>query len=245
MVLAAAGIVLAANAWVAVSVSENRGDARGGTVELTERELHLDSEGGESTAIFLHIEWDSISSRPRDRGAPRWLDAAKLAELGFDCSYPVTRPDARERYGSMTATEVFVVLEHEGEAWKEADPKRERKTRLFAVDAGRDPSRLREKYADAARYIIARGLARAFLYEPDPREGNPPSQPRLQGRIETLFPDEIFVPLPHSKALEGLRGRDEPERDKQEAEPRFAVTVSWGKLYEPWVIGARRLPAGD
>jgi len=243
MVLAAAGVILAANAWLLISVSRNRSDAPGGTVELTERELHLPSRSGESTAVFLELDWDTLSISPEHPRAPQWLDAAKLAELGFDCRVAVTRATVRNYYRSMRTALVFLVLEYEGEAWKQASPDRKRKTRLFAVDAGRHPHRLREKYADTARYIITRGLVTLrFLERGIPGEKGPP-QPRLQGWIDAVLPDRIFVPLPHSKVLEDLRHRGGSSQDRFFAEggPRFAVTVSWGRNHEPWMSGVRRI----
>ncbi len=240
MVLAAAGVILVANAWVLISVARNRSDERGGTVELTERELRLPARIGESTAMFLELDWDTLSSAPENRRAPQWLDAAKLAELGFDCRVAVAQPYARFYYSSMRTALVFLVLEYEGEAWKQASPDRKRKTRLFAVDAGRHPHRLREKYADTARYIITRGLVTLRFQERSiPGEKGPP-QPCLQGWIEVL-PDRIFVPLPHSKVLEDLRHRGGSSHDGVERGPRFAVTVSWGRNHQPWISGVRRI----
>jgi hypothetical protein len=243
IVLAAAGVILAANGWLLISVSRNRSDARGGTVELTERELRLPARSGESTALFLELDWDTLSISPERRRAPQWLDAAKLAELGFDCSVAVTHPDARDHYRSMRTALVFLVLEYEGEAWKQASPDRKQKTRLFAVDAGRNPHRLREKYADATRYIITRGLVTLRFQERTIPEEERLPQPRLQGWIEAVLPDRIFVPLPHSKVLEDLRDRGGSSEDRflVEEEPRFAVTVSWGRNHEPWVSGVRQL----
>ena len=241
IVLAAAGVILAANAWPLISVSRNRSDAPGGTVELTERELLLPSRSGESTAVFLELDWDTLSISPEHRWEPQWLDAAKLPELGFDCRVAVTHPDARKHYRSMRTALVFLVLEYEGEAWKQASPNRKRKTRLFAVDAGRHPHRLREKYADTARYIITRGLVNLRFQERSIPEEKRLPQPRLQGWIEAVLPDRIFVPLPHSKVLEDLRHGGGSSHDGVEGGPRFAVTVSWGRNHEPWMSGVRRI----
>ncbi len=238
-VLAAAGVVIAANAWVLISVSRNRSDERGGTVELTERELRLPARIGESTAMFLELDWDTLSIRPDHRRAPRWLDVAKLAELGFDCQVAVTHSDARRHYRSMRTALVFLVLEYEGDAWKQAGSDRKRETRLFAIDAGRDPRRLRETYADTARYIVTRGLVSLSFQERSIPDGKRLPQPRLQGRIVAVLPDRIFVPLPHSKVLEDLRHRGGSSRDRVEEGPRFAATVSWGRNHEPWVSGVR------
>lgn len=108
---------------------------------------------------------------------------------------------------------VFVVLEYAGDAWKQAGPDRNRKTRLFAVDAGREPRHLRQQHKDTSRYIITRALVGASFRED--------GIPRLEGWLRTLVPNQVFVPRPHSLALEGLRQRGASARDEAEREPRY------------------------
>ncbi|MBI4659002.1 MAG: DUF4824 family protein [Verrucomicrobia bacterium] len=257
LAIVAALLVAAANTSVLISVSRNRSEAVGGSVELTERELSLPPMIGESTAIFLELEWDSLSSQPEERGEPDWLDAPKLSELGFDCTMPGSDAAAKEYYGALPARLTFVVLEYEGEAWKKARPNRKRNTRLFVVDAGRDPQSLRQKHSDASRYIITRALVTVFVHEQVRKEegtrfepGMPPRQPARpqspRGRIAAILPRQIFVPFPHGRALGALRRRGEPSLENEsDREPRFAVGVSWGKHFEPWVTNLRRLPAAS
>jgi hypothetical protein len=245
LICAAAGIVLAANAWVLVSVSRNRSHDPGGSLELTERELALPERIGESTALFLQVEWDTLPAGAQGQRPPAWLDAPKLTELGFDCSVPVTHPGAQDHYRRMTAAWFFLVLEYAGPAWKQAAADRESATRLFVVDAGRDPRRLREKYPDTARHAIARGVVSPFLREAAVAEGKPAEPPRLQAWVAELLPGQVFVPSPYNRTLEGLRPQGASGRRPRGAEPRFAVTVSWGANYEPWVSGVRLLPAGS
>lgn len=241
LVLTAAVVVLAANAWVPITAWRNRSDPSGGTLELTERELRLVEVPWESTAMLLELRWDALSDDPEGRGPPSWLDATKLAELGFDCTLPLDRPNAKEHYTSMPSVSVFLVLEYEGEAWRQAAGDRKAKTRLFVVDAGRDARRLRERYPNDRKYAIARGVVRLSYCERSIPDGTPLATPRLQGRIETVLPSQIFVPRPDSRRLEEFRRRGRPAREPVEGEPRFAVTVSWGSNYEPWVQEVRRL----
>jgi hypothetical protein len=243
MILSACAIVLITQASVLVSVSQNRRDTPGGTVELTERELHLPRADSESTAIFLELEWDTLTAPEDRRRAPLWLDAAKLSELGFDCHIPMTHPQAAAYYKSLAARPVFVVLEYEGQAWKNAPPDRRQQTRLFAIDAGRKADKLREQYPDMNRFIIARALVGLIYQDRSVPDYKLLPQPHLQGRIRIL-PNRIFVPLPYDKTLQDLRVRDESDQDPDERAPRFAATISWGRHHEPWVTAIRRLP-GD
>lgn len=241
LVSAAAVVVLAANAGTLVVTWRNRSGPSGGTMELTERELRLVPVPWESTAMSLELSWDVLES-PGGRRRPAWLDATKLEELGFDCSLPVDGAHAKEHYASMSPRLVFVVLEYDGEAWRQArqgDP--EPKTRLFVVDAGRDARRLRDRYADTKTHVITRGVVRLSYEERNPEDGARLATPRLRGRIETVLPSRIFVPRPHSRVLERLRHRGARSPEGLEGEPRFAVTVCWGSNYEPWVQGVRPL----
>jgi hypothetical protein len=233
----AAAVVLLANAWAWVSVRQNRKDAFGGTIELTENELRLPRPAGDSTVIRLELEWSARKDGRGDERSPDWLSTATLIELGIDCRVPGTDPDARGYYSSRLPVEVCLVLEYRAASSG---------TRLLVVDAGRDAHRLREQYADPIRYIIARGVMRCYLqrYE-DTAEGTIRlERPRPRGRIEILVPD-IYVPQPYSKVLQELRSRADRDRDERPGPPRFAVKVAWGVRLEPWVQEVRLLPAAS
>jgi hypothetical protein len=239
--------VLVSNAWVVVSAKRNQREASGGVLELTERELGLPPMMGDSTAVSLDLGWDTYSSTRDHRGPPDWLTADKLAELGIDCRLPLTSANARHHYSTQAPVPAFLVLEYEGEAWKAATnaaalkPDTASRTRLFVVDAARDPERLRQKYPDRGRWAIARGVVRPFFQDRNLRDGTPLPAPRLGGWIEVI-PGQVFVPHPHSGVLQTLRGRDDQAERATDAEPRFAVTVAWGARAEPWVRAVRLLP---
>jgi hypothetical protein len=241
LVLAAAAVVLAANAWVVVSALQNRGGAPGGTAELMERELRLQPVSEDSTAVLLELRWKVTSNEPDDDGAPAWLNAAKLKELGFNCSLPVTSPHAADHYNTMPPALFYVVLEFDIEAARKAG--RSQTSRLWVVDLGRDALQLRSKYPDPARHLISRGVVQPFLKNRSGRENRLLPQPRLSARVQSVLPQFIFVPAPQSSVLQGLRRRPGSPKEQDDLEPRYAVTVSWGTRYEPWVRSIRLLPA--
>ena len=76
LIFAAVGIVIAANVWVLLSAQRNRSGIPGGSVELTEGELQLQPIGGESTALFLRLNWDVLTSQPHRHGWVPWLDGS-------------------------------------------------------------------------------------------------------------------------------------------------------------------------
>jgi hypothetical protein len=241
LVLAAAAVVLVANAWVIVSAWRNRGETPGGTVELTERELRLQPVSQDSTAVLLELRWKVSSNEPDDDGAPAWLNAAKLQELGFNCSLPVESPHAADHYNTMSPALLYVVLEFDDEAERKAG--RSQTSRLWVVDVGRDARQLRSKYPDPARHLIGRGVVQPFLKNRSGRENRLLPQPRLSARVHSVLPQFIFLPAPQSGVLQGLRRRPGSPREQDDREPRYAVTVSWGTRYEPWVRSIRLLPA--
>lgn len=243
LALSAGIVVLVANLWVLVGARHNRSEATGGTVELTERELRLPPLMGESTALALELDWAVGFPIEEGRPFPRWLSTEKLAELGFDCRVPVGSPSARDHYSSQPHRLVYLVLEFEGEAWRQAGPDgAKRRTHLFVIDAGRDPRRLRERYRDVNRCILMRGIVRIVWQDRDFERGTLLTRPRLLGSIVTVVPNQVFVPRPYTAMLQGLRGREDRIETEAESEPRFSVNVSWGRRYEPWVQEVRRLP---
>ncbi len=117
-------IVLATNAFILVGVARNRSGEPDARIELTERELGLPFEweeriGSENTGLALRLRWNVRGSDHGYVGGPEWFDERKLEELGFDCSVPVTEPQAADRYGRMLTRETYAVLEHDGDSWKE------------------------------------------------------------------------------------------------------------------------------
>ncbi len=250
LILAAALVVVVSNLWVVVSVNRNRRTVTNGPVSLTERELRLSPMIGESTATFLDLKWN-VHAGTAEEGIPaEWLNAAKLAELGFDCHVAATNATARDHYESLSSMPVYIVLEYEGDAEKafsgisEKDARSALRTHLTAVDAAKDPAQLRVKYPDLTRWILVHGLIRPFVQDRERWDRKPLPEPRLRGWIE-VFPSQIFVPKPHNQVLQALRRDRNPAEKEQEAKPRFAVTVCWGAGYEPWVQSVRLLPSGS
>lgn len=204
-VLVPAVLVLAADAWVLVGVARNRAGQPDSTLELTERELRLERLGEENSGVALDLEWEGPRLWPPD-APPSWFDEAKLRELGFDPGQP-----SRD----SLPKEAFVVLEYEA------------RSRLVAVDAGRDPAALRRRYPDRGRYIIMRAMVNLSR-----RKGSH----QVRGVILQDAIPQIHVPLPLNRTLAGLSSSPPGPFD-----PHYAVTLHFGRNYEPWVVGVRLL----
>jgi hypothetical protein len=195
-----------------------------------------------------------------------WFDQAKLESLGFDCRPALTGEAAERYYRTQAilSRPAFVVLEYGGQAWQgmlerelaQAEQRRDasgpqridtpesirkrtddalaRRSRLVAVDAGPDAAALRGRYPDRSRYIVTRGLV-GLVYVPKSERAGP----RLAGTVAAIFPDVVYVPRELRTAGDVLSTK--PDQDDWpntmlKHDPRYRVTLAYGKSLEPWVV---------
>ena len=218
--------------------------------------------------MSLRLRWRTLGQRagPADDfpdgryawgGAPKWLDGAKLAELGFDTARKRVR-GGRE-HDAIPAKEVFLVLELDGPAYQAAlerarqdnqrakaaqagarDPEGESKraaqrlrreestsSRLFVIDAGLDAGALRARYPDRARHAIVRGQVRPYWDTRADATG------ALVGHVVGPSVGEIHVPLEFQPSLASAGERASQGEDAQQ--PRREITVAFGRRLEPWI----------
>ena len=106
-------------------------------------------------------------------------------------------------------------------------------SRLYAVDAGLDPSQLRQRYPDRSRYIVASGLVRIGY---DDRDGG-----RITGYITEISVTAIHVPLAHRAVFDTLPPLeyigDSTSYYPRAYHPRYQVKLAYGRRYEPWIMG--------
>jgi hypothetical protein len=259
----AAGLALlvGVNAIALGGVAWNRGaeDAR---LHLTERELRLPytwrNEDGEDPGLSMQLEWRNEAlcatklCKDYEYGDTIWLDADKLATLGFDTT-PRPRPQGTERAQRSQEREVLLALEFEGPAFvrylqrrdaelREAQKKTQRTeilsaaeqlrqaaredSRLFAVDAGLDRAALRAKYPDRSRYALVPALV-----------GFTPAWEGekfiAQGRVHRLLGEGINVPLPLARKLGANAYRS---LDNSAESTHFSADVAFGRRLEPWLL---------
>lgn len=276
ILLAGVGLILAANAVALGGAAFNRSGDPECTLRLTERELRV--VGGpdldrENSAMSLRLRWRTLGQRagPADDfpdgryawgGAPKWLDAAKLAELGFGTARKRVR-GGRE-HDAIPAKEVFLVLELDGPAYQAAlerarqdnqrakaaqagarDPEGESKraaqrlrreestsSRLFVIDAGLDAGALRARYPDRARHAIVRGQVRPYWDTRADATG------ALVGHVVGPSVGEIHVPLEFQPSLASAGERASQGEDAQQ--PRREITVAFGRRLEPWITAVAK-----
>ena len=236
LLVAAGMVVIISNAWVPVAVRLNQQQAEGGTLELTESELALVPQPGESTVRLLEFRWRTEEDAAA-RG-PRWLDQAMLETLGFDCHVPLSDAKARDHYRTLGNRPAWLVLTVSEQAGPPRGDGPLPPTRLMAVDAGPDAEGLRRRYPDPGKHAIVRGVVHLSVVDLRPDSRDTGAVPRLQGWIVTLLPAQIFVPRPDGAVLDALPRRPS---DSFMSEPRYTATVSWGTLYTPWLKQLRTI----
>jgi Domain of unknown function (DUF4824) len=256
-------IVLVMNATALVSVSMNRRGQPTNLIELTHRELPMQYRTAENSAVFLRLNWhgEIPESPDRFRRGLNWFDRAKLSEIGFDTSMPVTDPRAAVHYRRMRSRRAYVVLEHEGQRWSEwlswhadriagANSPEERErlererditSRLFAIDAGLSGPDLRTRYPDQSKFLIVPASVRIVpVFDPDDQGQRVLRE--LRGNVQHLLVSQIYVPQPFSSLFQSIRpepGRRPGGSLQDPAAPVYRVTLRYGSRYEPQVIQAR------
>jgi hypothetical protein len=107
-------------------------------------------------------------------------------------------------------------------------------SRLFVVDAGADPARLRKQYPSRAQYVIARALVRAEYV------GNR-ENPRVIGRIDRISVNSIHLPLEFRHLIGDMDELPYARDDEDPRPPRYAVELVYGSRLEPWIEDVRVL----
>jgi hypothetical protein len=249
----AAVVVIVSNTYTLGSAWVNRRGEPEAVLELTERELRLAPREADNTAIVLQVEWNDLAQRRQGPGnrAPDWFDAAKLASIGFDCRFPLTDENAKIYRGTPPRA-TYAVFENDGEAWRRywdgltADAEREaasRRPRLVLIDVGNDAAALRARYPDRRRVVIVPAMAGLVFVQDDARK------PVLRGRINIVYPPELNVPRELRPVIDSLPSRTVSAVERSAGqldpagEPRYRVTVKWGRSLEPWIESVQAIDA--
>jgi len=232
----AIAILLCTNAIALILAAQNRAGGPVQTIELTERELALQSMGQDNSGVGLTLYWHR-----QEESA--YFTRAQMEAIGFDSRIPKGRTSKEILLLPRLA---YAALEYEGKAWEQwsqrsenekqpnrpGPPPRSSATRLFAVDLSPNMTELRSRYPDQSKYLIVAAVVQAkFQDVKDPKTGAVfPDQ--CVGYVSAILPSDINVPHPFSRLLAPLS--PEPK-----AEPRYTVTLAYGRNLEPWVSSVR------
>ncbi len=158
--------------------------------------------------VWLALELDGPAYEDSVRQARAHLAAAEqaLAE----------RPDERPLQDRAKAARQL--LTQASEEW----------SRLFVIDADRDPRALRVRYPDRERHAIVHGRVRPVWRVPDPRKQR---EREWRGHVEAVSIASIHVPLEFREAFESLLDDTQARRAA-----RYQVMLAYGKRREPWIV---------
>ena len=260
--VAGLALIVGVNAVVLAGVAFNRSGEPESNMRLSERELQVPfvwRDGIDNSGMSLHLNWRMLSPElPNDkqnashyfayRGGAEWLNAAKMAALGFEPPHANDPLNDRRRRERELSRDVLLVLEFDGAAYqatlaramkldasvaenaKVLKREQEASSRLFVVDAGLDKVALRAKYPDRERFAIMRGQVRP-MWAADQKSNAP------AGYVSQVSVDALNVPLALRSVFDGARlmGFDEAKNVV-----RYDVDVAFGRQLLPWIRGATR-----
>ena len=262
-------LILAVNLIVLAGVAWNRSGEPESTVRLSERELGLPQgqlHSKENSGVTLHLMWrvHSVTDMQENSygqhffgGIAPWLDAPRLAALGFDVSQGIgTTAHAAKR---QQIRDVVLVLELGGPAYRQSLDRVQKKAKdeeaLKTANPGNEEferrakqSRehaLREESANSRLFVVDAGLEAESLRAQYPDKahylimrGQIRSQiltqdrkERWAGFIEAVSISQINVPVHFQNVL----------KQAQDGSPntpmQYEAIVASGKRLEPWLVG--------
>lgn len=268
-----AGLALMAltNAVALGGAAYNRSGQPDSQLALTQREVQAPSpyssrrHRDENSGLALTLQWRCLNDGEtaylgnRYCLSPPWLDAAKMAALGFD-GRKLAPADGSEaslwRSVNQLPREVLVVLELNGPAYKEA-LRRSEKAYADAVGSNKDESDQRsakgeleyERDHSSRLFAVDAGLDLHALRTQYPDRSayaivHARVQPiwserkaKARGRIDDVHAEHINVPIEWRRALDGAKNRPANDDDKT---PPFDALVAFGQRLEPWLVSAAR-----
>ena len=271
--LLALALLAATNAIVLVHVAANRRGEPESRLVLSERELALPYRShAENSSLSLQLRWQLLGSDDNETysnrwSPPTWLNEAKMRDLGFPVDSFMALPDRQERKMLSPTREVFVVLELDGKAYREAVRRVETKLTGPTASApeppvtGNDPAKAarerleRLRTSDSRLFAIDAGLDPVALrkqYEDrsrfllvkglvEPVVIGKKTKHEISGRIERLLNERIHVPLEHRSILDAFTVTGAGGKSKNVS--RYQVELAMGSRLEPWIMTVSRLAA--
>jgi hypothetical protein len=133
------------------------------------------------------------------------------------------------------------------EAQTFVEDERSKESRLYAIDAGLDAAKLRERYADRSKYIVLPGIVDLMCsYDKNKSE--------IMGNITDIRIDRINVPLTYRNVFDSILAQDKYSKDEQtgfsnkfnyrargKKSPRYKVELAYGSRFEPWIQRVEKL----
>lgn len=177
-VAAACGLIVVTNLVILAAAGLNRRGQPEAELSLTERELAMPTaRREEGTGLELSLVMTHEPPRVIRRAALRnryelpsvdygWLDRAKLLELGFRIDLDPTDADADEHYSQAIPRRAYVVVEYDGDAWKQWISGREEQVRQLRRELKEGTAEPKE-LTDAESALAVDRMMRSRLFPVD------------------------------------------------------------------------------
>lgn len=276
--IAGLALITITNVVALIGVAYNRSGAPESELRLTQRELRMSwrNTGREDSGLEVELAWRVLQKEKEAAlnpdiyypavGAPGWLDASKLAELGFDTSKTQNALLGRRHFDKQLPKAALLVLEFDGPAYQQALKRAQERVEQKAKPGegardegesamgGNSPAeRLnRERNTNSRLFVVDAGLDAAVLRAKYPDRDHyaivngrirviatgGDAKPQLAGYIDAVSNDQVSVPLEFRNAFgpDVLTKRDYG----RELKTPVGVTLVFGKRFEPWITAASR-----
>lgn len=273
-------LVAGVNVFVLLRVAANRRGEPGSSLSLTEREMPVAfvSPSSESSGVALRIRvehWVPMAAgsyTPDPALDPLcWLDARKLAELGFRVDIPSTLEEAELSVRRQLPRRAYAVLEHGGRAWEAykkgigerfglADPDVSTMTPLAVADGSDKRMADRELRYGSRLFVVDVGTDPVALRARYPERNVYQVVPaKVHAHLERHAPwtkcttetcrmrGTVTLLIDEVSVPRQLQqylpheGRARPGSDERTAAPRYEVVMRSGSRHEPWIEDIRNI----
>lgn len=266
-------LLVVSNIAVLSSVAYNRSGSPEALTILTERELKLQNRfyrvNRENSGLSLQLTWrvlgpEGSGTSPAWR-SPAWLGAEKLKELGFSVNESKNVKDWRDSYRQAIAKELYIVLENDGEAYRESVKRAEealaKAKAAYEADSGARNKRSmeraeqtlkRERLDESRLFAVDAGLDPRQLRKKysdrfrfiitrglvRPRPSYPGKNRTVVGIITRLSTENIHVPLEDRRLFDAVP-LQRNWKPGMHSSLHYKVALAYGKGYAPWLVSVR------
>lgn len=269
-------ILVASNIVVLSGVASNKYGEPESQVTLTERELQLPYKiHQENSGLALRLTWRALGKIDNhgsysDWRSPAWLSEKKLEELEFDINDFLRSNGDTTSYKQAIPKEVYIVLENDGESYREALKRAEvaldRENNSVQLNPGN--KKLRTSFESAKKRLEDERISESRLFAID--AGLDPIELRKKygdrtrfiivkglvkiryihnknkkeafGYISRLSVASIYVPLKHRQIFDSILAQNKFGK-KHSGPPRYDATIAYGKRLESYIISVEERSA--
>ncbi len=262
-------IIVIVNIIIFIGIALNRSSEPQREIVLTERELRMPYRTHkENSGLSLELRWRTLGEDADIiqyyyvKDSPTWFNIEKLKELGFDDidEYPQANRQINN-YRLPIAKEVFVVLENNGESYKESLKRAEArlKKEKDLLDLSSDNKRLLENVENAQKRLKEEKTSESRLFavdagiDPEILSKKYSDQARyiiakglvkpkydyqdekVCGYIKSLSISNIHVSLKYRKLFDIDSAKNRSKKNIYQSSQKYEVVLAYGSRYEPWI----------